>query len=289
MTGRRYAYLLLPLIFASSDGATAPSLFDQLMSIPFNNNGTVHAGDAFVSSLIPSFYLEPEAPPKARYSWADLRHHAYLFASPSPSSCMGSSAVQNGTDRPGSDLRQITSSPSADACGKSCCADPACTAWVFAEKAPITWAGCTGGLSCCYLKAAGVAATPKAGLVSGSAKRDAGASSPPSGMRSAVPLGGIGAGSVELRGDGTLRAWTIVNQSPGGGTKFDTQDDAVFGLFTCTSGSWGGSSTSVHVLRTSPPGVRYKGVSSLTYRGSHPVPRLDISVPLLPVSAERVF
>ena len=39
---------------------------------------------------------------------------------------------------------------------------------------------------------------------------------PPSGMRSAVPLGGISCGAVELRGDGSLHEWTIMNQSPGG-------------------------------------------------------------------------
>ncbi len=33
----------------------------------------------------------------------------------------------------------------------------------------------------------------------------------PSGIRSAVPLGGLSAGSVELRGDGSLHEWIIHN------------------------------------------------------------------------------
>lgn len=42
---------------------------------------------------------------------------------------------------------------------------------------------------------------------------------PPSGMRSAVPLGGVSCGAVELRGDGSMHEWTIMNQSPGGSAK----------------------------------------------------------------------
>ena len=33
----------------------------------------------------------------------------------------------------------------------------------------------------------------------------------PSGIRSAVPLGGLSTGSIELRGDGTLHEWIIHN------------------------------------------------------------------------------
>ena len=39
-------------------------------------------------------------------------------------------------------------------------------------------------------------------------------------MRSAPPLGGLASGTVELRADGTLRAWTIENASPAGSRKF---------------------------------------------------------------------
>ena len=40
---------------------------------------------------------------------------------------------------------------------------------------------------------------------------------PATGIRSAVPLGGMGTGNFELRGDGTFRQWCIESQSPGGG------------------------------------------------------------------------
>jgi len=51
---------------------------------------------------------------------------------------------------------------------------------------------------------------------------------PPLGMRSAPPLGGLAAGTVELRADGSLRAWTIENASPAGSTKTAWLDDAVY-------------------------------------------------------------
>ena len=41
---------------------------------------------------------------------------------------------------------------------------------------------------------------------------------PPSGMRSSVPLGPLGGGTVELRGDGALRDWSIWNNGPYAGT-----------------------------------------------------------------------
>lgn len=34
---------------------------------------------------------------------------------------------------------------------------------------------------------------------------------PPDGMRSSIPLGGLGYGTVELRADGSLRDWNIFN------------------------------------------------------------------------------
>ena len=53
----------------------------------------------------------------------------------------------------------------------------------------------------------------------------------PSWACSAPPLGGLATGTVELRADGSLHAWTIENASPAGSTKTAVLDDAVFG--TC--------------------------------------------------------
>ena len=89
---------------------------------------------------------------------------------------------------------------------------------------------------------------------------------PASGMRSAPPLGGLAAGSVELRGDGSLRAWTIENASPAGSTKLDQLDDATFGVLA------GGAAK---LLRTHPPaGLEGQGVRSIQFSGSQPFTRL---------------
>ncbi|XP_023931770.1 uncharacterized protein LOC106167159 [Lingula anatina] len=58
---------------------------------------------------------------------------------------------------------------------------------------------------------------------------------PPSGIRSAVPLGGVSTGSIELRGDGTLHEWVIMNQTPGGAAKIQVFEEAVFGMRTSVS------------------------------------------------------
>ena len=43
---------------------------------------------------------------------------------------------------------------------------------------------------------------------------------PPLGMRSAVTLGGLGAGTIELRADGSLHDWNIFNNHPHNRTEF---------------------------------------------------------------------
>lgn len=97
---------------------------------------------------------------------------------------------------------------------------------------------------------------------------------PPSGMRSAVPLGGISCGAVELRADGSFREWTIMNQSPGGSGKIQVFPDAYLAARVN-----GGPAVA---LQTHPltPGVR--GVSTLTYSGSYPVAKLTVSPTDLP-------
>ena len=44
------------------------------------------------------------------------------------------------------------------------------------------------------------------------------------------PLGGISCGALELRGDGSLHEWTIMNQSPGGSGKVQSYGDAYFAV-----------------------------------------------------------
>jgi len=100
---------------------------------------------------------------------------------------------------------------------------------------------------------------------------------PPSGMRSAVPLGGLATGTIELRGDGRLTAWTIENQSPAGGAKLSVQNDAFFAVRTLSP-----TKIVAKAIRTHPPnGI--PGVDALVYHGSPPTSKLDIEDSSLPV------
>ena len=87
---------------------------------------------------------------------------------------------------------------------------------------------------------------------------------PPLGMRSAPPLGGLAAGTVELRADGSLHAWTLENASPAGSTKIAFLDDALFGLRI---------GDKAVALRTAPP-AGIPGVESLDFSGLQPFVRL---------------
>jgi len=88
------------------------------------------------------------------------------------------------------------------------------------------------------------------------------------GMRNAAPLGGLGAGALELRGDGSIHEVTIVNQSPAGAAKFGVLEDMVLGVRV------GGVA---RALRTTPPAYAAPGVSSLTYSALYPLARLGVA------------
>ena len=101
---------------------------------------------------------------------------------------------------------------------------------------------------------------------------------PPTGIRSAVPLGGMGTGNFELRGDGTFRQWCIESQSPGGGAKLDigALDEAVLGLKVGPKAA---------LLRTLPP-AGLPGVAAIKYEGAVPVSKLTVADPELAQGAE---
>lgn len=103
---------------------------------------------------------------------------------------------------------------------------------------------------------------------------------PPSGMRSSVPLGSLGGGNIELRADGRLADWSIFNNEPEekNGAKMDV-DDAAFGILT----SQNGTSNSV-LLRTHPSGTGLPSVQSLSYEGAFPVSRLTVNDSRMPVN-----
>ena len=130
---------------------------------------------------------------------------------------------------------------------------------------------CVSGTFCCWLKSAvPTPITNQDYCTSGIAGRKD-TRHPPAGMRSAVPLGGMGTGSFELRADGTFHEWTIENQSPGGSAKLNkgALDLAVFGVRVASEGS----STS-SLLRVHPP-HGYPGVAALSYSGAFPVAKLS--------------
>lgn len=76
---------------------------------------------------------------------------------------------------------------------------------------------------------------------------------PPTGMRSAVPLGALGGGSLELRADGALRDWRLLNNHPAAlnpqGMK-QSFESAALGLWVGGPQSAGGTG---RLLRTQLP------------------------------------
>lgn len=104
---------------------------------------------------------------------------------------------------------------------------------------------------------------------------------PPIGMRSAVPLGGLGAGTLELRADGSFRDWNIFNNSPAGGGGKVHLDEALLGLRIQPAGQ----PSRAWTLRTHPP-AGLPAIGSIEYSGAFPVSRLRFRDPRLPVRVE---
>jgi uncharacterized protein (DUF608 family) len=107
---------------------------------------------------------------------------------------------------------------------------------------------------------------------------------PPVGMRSSVPLGGLGTGSVELRADGRFADWSIENQGPAlaadkdQNAKLPLMAEAVLGV---RSGSYATSlRTHDHAATPSIPLAE-----ALSYSGSFPFSRLALDDPRSPVNA----
>lgn len=101
--------------------------------------------------------------------------------------------------------------------------------------------------------------------------------SPPRGIRSAVPIGGLGSGTIELKGDGSLAAWDLFNDASGNRAS-ETLDDAFFAIRTQVVDS----PPQVFALRTHTA-EPLRPVSEITYTGSFPVSRLQASDPALPL------
>jgi non-lysosomal glucosylceramidase len=275
--------LHLPLLLAAScvSAAAGRSLYDLLTSAPFLHSGTVLSSDTFTSVGRPCSYLEPEnvtVAPAQGIGWTESGSCPLLYSCPtggnSSTPCAGScsaGAASAGQDRPGGDYRAfvLPATVNGSACAAQCCAEAACAAWAYAPAAPAGQEpSCTQGSPCCYLKAQVHAASPLPGVFSGLVARGPVAlAHPPMGLRSAAPLGGLGAGAFELRADGTVHEVTIVNQSPAGAAKFGVLADMVLGARI------GGVA---RALRTAPPPYA-PGVSALTYSALYPLARLAVA------------
>lgn len=271
-------------------GQNTDSLYSLLDGLQFRNNGSgvVTATTQFAYKRQCALYVERLNVSTVDYSWADSigSPFPYLYqvtGSPPPAKC-NATAPAAGLDRPGGDYTNFelnVSNPVAT-CQAECCQQLSCVAWVLATPQAANYWNCAKGSTCCYLKSTVPATHPNSICTSGVVTQpNIEGKPPPSGIRSAVPLGGLGAGSTELRADGTLAEWTLENQSPGGAGKLQAAalPHAGFAMWTSAAGS-----TQAHMLQTHPP-PHIPGVASLAYQGAYPVSRLDITIPDSPVEA----
>lgn len=126
---------------------------------------------------------------------------------------------------------------------------------------------------------------------------------PPSGIRSSVPLGGLGAGTVELRGNGCLEDWNIFNNMP-----FSANDEsqvlaADVGIVGLKEAFSTGKKTQIRdaylalrvkessgnsvavALRTDPLPDGQSTIEEIDYSGSFPVSRLSFKDDRIPLDA----
>lgn len=279
--------------------AVASSPLSKLLgSLKFVNNGTTHKTDTFVWDAIrPTYgeviYLEAYnvsahiAKPACGFAggWSRRSPYPYLFQvnSSAQLQCMLDDE-KPGFDRMGGNLKAypVHATPQQNAtvlCANMCCQEPQCKAFVYVDAQPSDAKGCTKGSPCCWLKDKVAAATPSTDKGITSAVIPRGPSppppppppvalhAPPSGIRSAVPVGGLSCGSFELRGDGSFHEWTIMNQSPGGSPKIQEYEHSYLALKV------GGVTKA---LQTNPFAGAVPGVDAITYGGSFPVSRLQV-------------
>eukprot|EP01116_Phalansterium_solitarium_P010681 TRINITY_DN2576_c0_g2_i1.p1 TRINITY_DN2576_c0_g2~~TRINITY_DN2576_c0_g2_i1.p1 ORF type:complete len:1038 (+),score=373.87 TRINITY_DN2576_c0_g2_i1:144-3257(+) len=272
--------LLLALACFGHVAIAADSLFAVLAAVPFQNKpGLVNASEAYTFMSVPCYYLEVENVTCTDCSWGGPCAVMIRGAERTPN-CSAQAPPHASFDRPGDDYQQITSG-TIDECQAACCADNECMSWVYVKTSQTTFGSCKLGVPCCFLKSGVPDETPNNypggiwnGVIDG---RGPGpnVTAPAPGVRNAVPVGGLGAGTFELRGDGTIHEMTIQNASPAGAAKFGVVADAMLAIRV------GNVTRSV---RTDPPAYA-TGVPQIAYRGSYPVSRLDVNDPTLPASA----
>jgi len=261
------AIVFIPIIYCQTT-------YDLLDSLSFLNEGTISSSDVYEYQYEAIQYTEPENMTQERVSWTQFNVHRYLYqTNPSePSECVANPYIL-GTDLPGDDFVSITP-PTADPseCVTLCCQYMSCVAWTYDPSAPSDFNQCKNATPCCYLKSSVPKSSPKSTVTSATMNHTIPYYHPPSGLRSAVPIGGVTTGSIELRGDGTFHDWTVENQSPAGAAKYGVVGDALLGLRITNLNT---NQTDAHLIRT-VPNHNFKGIDTIIYHGSYPVSKLEL-------------
>ena len=265
------------LLLSFTTLALGSPLSDELLAMQFLHTGRVNATSSFSFFPINAGYLEPENVSCSMCGWGKGGAFPYLYdtSGSAPSyTCKGVGPLMNDTDLPGGDLDAyaLPAGSTATTCQQHCCARAGCSAFTFAAKAPAAFISCNAGDICCYLKNGGEKPNAFPGLVSGTVTPGdpPALAAPDFGMRSAVPLGGLGAGTFELRGDGTFHELTIHNAHPSGQGKLGVLADALLGLRV------DGPSSVARAIRTHAPAYAPSGVEALEYSGAYPASRLSV-------------
>ena len=265
--------------------ASPPSLYSQLDAMSFLNSGIINSSSHYVYVSRSVMYGETENVSTSQTWWGQSDEFPILYENDGVDGNDRQCELLerwHGGELSGRKLKsKVMRSDEVTAekdCIRWCCDTAACKAWSLRRSSPASFN--------CHLQpniGRRTAAQSDDRVVSGSisARRDGLGVHPPSGLRSAVPLGGVAAGGVELRGDGSFHEWTMVNQSPGGAAKYGVFDQAIMGLRTRLLTS---NTTHACTVRTSPP-AGLPGVAAIRYRGSYPTARLDLLDPTLPITS----
>ena len=266
---------------------SATTVRDLVAGLYYSNTGTVLRTDNYRLIDLQSIYNEGysylDEPADSR--WRENGNMRYLYQVTLNSSGQPTE-FENNTDFPSPDYKFIPLSSNVSRwqdCRKLCAlAALHCSAWTFDNKFPKT-AGC-------HMKGSVSKKSPKAGIISGCMNYSESkicttsiknASAPPSGMRSAVPLGSLGGGTIELRADGRLADWEIFNNGPQarGGGKVNI-NEAVLGILSQPLPSDGQRQSTAapfaSLLRTHMDSTNKElpVIESLTYSGAFPAARL---------------
>ena len=266
----------------------AEPILSLLERFRFLNEGVVRSTDEYVLTSIPSIYNEGYLYFGAGHDeWTNLgsrkwRGLDYLMLRNTSGPACNSTLIGNNVDLPGNDLDSVplsTHNASVETCSAICCATSGCKAFLYESISTVNFNKCVKGVPCCFLKSRTSKprnkTVPGTTIVAGVVSANSNLASPPSGMRSSVPLGPLGEGSVELRADGRLADWgTIFNNAPytkdpSWSKKIDV-DDAAFAVWS----SSGSTLLRTH-LGTDTHGLPV--AQELRYSGAFPASRLTLN------------